>query len=68
MAEKIYKLTEMVGSSEKSFADAAEKAVERAGKTLRNMDWFEVTEMRGAISNGKVSAYQVKLKIGFRLE
>ena len=68
MSDKVYKLTELVGTSPVSFADATAKAVERASKTVRNMDWFEVTELRGAVSNGKVSQYQVKLKIGFRLE
>ena len=68
MSDRIYKLTELVGTSKVSFADATAKAVERAAETLRNLDWFEVTEMRGAVSNGKVSQYQVKLKVGFRLE
>lgn len=68
MTDKVYKLTELVGTSPVSFADATSKAVERASKTLRNVDWFEVTEMRGAVTNGKVSEYQVKLKLGFRLE
>jgi flavin-binding protein dodecin len=65
---KIYKMTEMVGTSEDSFADAAESAVQRACETLRNVDWFEVSELRGAVSGGKISQYQVKLKIGFRLD
>lgn len=68
MSDRIYKLTELVGTSKVSFADATAKAVERAAETLRNLDWFEVTEMRGAIKDGKVSEYQVKLKVGFRLE
>jgi len=65
---KIYKLTELVGSSNESFADASSRAIERAGKTLRNLDWFEVTELRGAIEGGRITQYQVKLKVGFRLE
>ena len=65
---KTYKLTEIVGTSEKSFAQAAANGVERAAKTLRNIDWFEVTEMRGRVTSGKVSQYQVTVKIGFRLE
>jgi flavin-binding protein dodecin len=68
MADKVYKLTELVGTSNKSFADATAHAVERASQTLRNVDWFEVTELRGAVRDGKVSQYQVKVKIGFRLE
>ena len=65
---KTYKLTEIVGTSEKGFAQAAANGVERAAKTLRNIDWFEVTELRGRVSNGKVSQYQVTMKLGFRLE
>jgi flavin-binding protein dodecin len=69
MAEnRTYKLVEIVGTSEKSFADATSRGVERAAETLRNIDWFEVTELRGRVANGKVSQYQVKMKVGFRLE
>ncbi len=66
--KKTYKLVEIVGTSGKSFAQAAASGVERASKTLRNVDWFEVTEMRGRVTSGKVSQYQVTMKIGFRLE
>lgn len=65
---KIYKLVEIVGTSEESFARAVAAGVERASETIRNLDWFEVTELRGRISNGKVSQYQVKMKVGFRLD
>jgi dodecin len=65
---KIYKLVEIVGTSEESFAKAVSAGVERASDTLRNLDWFEVTELRGRVSNGKVSQYQVKMKVGFRLD
>jgi hypothetical protein len=65
---KIYKMTELVGTSEESFADAANSAVERACETLRNVDWFEVVELRGAVRDGRVAQYQVKVKIGFRLD
>jgi dodecin len=65
---KIYKLVEIVGTSEESFAKAVSAGVERAAQTLRNLDWFEVTELRGRVSNGKVSQYQVKIKVGFRLD
>ena len=67
-ADRIYKMSELVGTSTKSFADAAARAVERASETLRNVDWFEVSEMRGAVRNGRVAQYQVKLKVGFRLD
>ncbi|HKB80947.1 MAG TPA: dodecin [Thermoanaerobaculia bacterium] len=65
---RVYKLVEIVGTSEASFAEAVSEGVKRASKSLRNMDWFEVTEMRGRIEKGKVSQYQVKIKVGFRLE
>lgn len=65
---KVYKLVEIVGTSEESFAKAVSAGVERASETLRNLDWFEVTELRGRVSNGKVSQYQVKMKVGFRLD
>jgi dodecin len=65
---KIYKLVEIVGTSSESFARAADAGVERASQTLRNIDWFEVVEMRGRVENGKVVQYQVKLKVGFRLD
>ena len=65
---RTYKLTEIVGTSDKGFAQAASNGVERAAKTLRNIDWFEVTEMRGRVTGGKISQYQVTMKLGFRLE
>ena len=65
---KTYKLVEIVGTSAGSFAEAVSSGVERASKTLRNIDWFEVTEMRGRVSNGKVAEFQVKMKLGFRLD
>ena len=65
---KIYKMSELVGSSPESFAAATEAAVTRASQTLRNIDWFEVSELRGAVTNGRISQYQVKVKIGFRLD
>ncbi len=68
MADAVYKMTEIVGTSAKGFAEAVASGVARASKTLRNVDWFEVTELRGRVTNGKVSQYQVKLKIGFKLE
>jgi len=64
----IYKITELVGTSPTSFAEATKAAVTEAAKTLRNMEWFEVVEERGRIVNGAVAEFQVTLKIGFRLE
>ena len=69
MAEnRVYKMVEIVGTSSDSFAKAVDLGVKRASKSLRNLDWFEVTELRGRIENGKVAQYQVKIKVGFRLE
>ncbi|MBZ0189615.1 MAG: dodecin family protein [Candidatus Obscuribacterales bacterium] len=64
----VFKMTEIVGLSKESFADAASNAVKRASKTLRNMKWFETTAMRGKIKDGEVVEYQVTLKVGFKLE
>jgi len=68
MSEHVYKMLELVGSSTKSSDDAVRNAVERAGKTLHNLDWFEVIETRGHISEGKIAHWQVRLRIGFRLD
>lgn len=63
-----YKKLEIVGTSEKSFAEATRNAVAKASRTVRNLNWFEVTEMRGLIQKGKVKEFQVTMKVGFRLE
>ena len=67
MQEKIYKVIELVGAADTSLEDAIQSAIARADQTLKNLDWFEVIETRGLIQEGKVSQYQVKLKVGFRL-
>jgi flavin-binding protein dodecin len=64
----IYKITELVGISPTSFAEATKAAVAEAAKTLRNMDWFQVVEERGRIVDGAVAEFQVTLKIGFKLD
>lgn len=68
MHEHIYKVVEIVGSSETSIEDAIGTAIARANETLRNLRWFEVLQTRGHIENGKVAHYQVTLKIGFTME
>jgi dodecin len=68
MSEHVYKVEEIVGSSEDGIEDAIEGAIVRAGKTIRNIAWFEVMEIRGHIENGEVGHYQVKLKLGFTLD
>ena len=68
MSEHVYKKIEIVGSSPNGMEDAVHNALSRASKTIRNMRWFEVTETRGYIDEGKVEHWQVTLKIGFTLE
>lgn len=69
-AEKdhIYKILELVGSSETSIEDAINNAIGRASKTVREMKWFEVVQTRGHIENGAVRHYQVTLRVGFTLD
>jgi dodecin len=64
----VHKKIEVVGTSPKSFADAARNAVARASKSVRDLEWFEVTELRGRIDGAAIAEYQVSMKIGFRLE
>ena len=64
---KTYKIIELVGTSDKGYEDAIHSAVVEASKTLKGLSWFEVAEMRGGIQDGKVTEYQVILKVGFRL-
>jgi flavin-binding protein dodecin len=64
----VYKVTEIVGTSPTSFAEAVKAGVAEAAKTLRRMDWFEVVEERGRIADGKVAEFQVTIKIGFKVE
>jgi dodecin len=68
MKDHVYKILELVGSSEESVEDAIQNAVTRASKTIRDMKWFEVVETRGQIENGAVRHYQVTLRVGFTLE
>ena len=67
MEDHIYRVIQIVGSSDKSVDDAIQRAVSRASQTLRNLRWFEVVETRGHIEDGKVQHYQVTLKIGFTI-
>lgn len=64
----VYKILELVGSSETSIEDAIKNAISRASKTVREMKWFEVVQTRGHIENGAVRHYQVTLRVGFTLE
>jgi flavin-binding protein dodecin len=66
--DHVYKILELVGSSDKSIEAAIENAVSRASKTIREMKWFEVVQTRGHIEDGKIRHYQVALRVGFTLE
>ncbi|MFH0241626.1 dodecin [Streptomyces sp. HK10] len=68
MSSHTYRVTEIVGTSHEGVDQAIRNGVARASETLRHLDWFEVTQVRGNISNGQVDHYQVGLKVGFRLE
>ncbi|TWT74334.1 dodecin [Allorhodopirellula solitaria] len=68
MSDHVYKKLELVGSSPDSIEDATANAISRAAKSVRDMRWFEVTETRGHIVDGKVAHWQVTIKVGFTLE
>ena len=68
MDDHVYRVIQIVGSSEKSIDDAIRMAISRASKTLRELRWFEVVETRGHIENNKVHHFQVTLKVGFTLD
>ena len=68
MSDHIYKKIELVGSSPSGIEDAVNNAISRAGKTIRNMNWFEVVEVRGHLENNKVGHWQVTVKVGFTLD
>ena len=68
MSDHVYRVTEIVGSSPDGVDQAIRNAIARASQTLRNLDWFEVAEIRGHLSDGEVAHVQVRLKVGFRLE
>jgi flavin-binding protein dodecin len=68
MSEHVYKHIELTGSSKTSVEDAIRNAISRASKSLRGMQWFEVTDTRGHIVDGKIDYWQVSIKVGFTLE
>ena len=68
MSNHVYRLSEIVGSSETSVDDAIRTAIRKASSTVRNVEWFETTEIRGHVVDGDVAHFQVSLKIGFRVE
>ncbi|WP_317446645.1 dodecin [Streptomyces collinus] len=68
MSNHTYRVTEIVGTSHEGLDQAIRNGISRAGQKLRNLDWFEVTQVRGQIENGRIEHYQVGLKVGFRIE
>lgn len=68
MSSRTYRISEIVGTSPEGIDQAIRNAVERASNTLRHVDWFEVTQVRGHVKDGQVDHFQVGLKVGFRLE
>ncbi len=67
MPDKTYKIVELVGVSEESIQQAIRNAIARAARSLKGLDWFEMTEVRGLVKDGKVNQFQVKVKVGFRI-
>jgi dodecin len=68
MPEHVYKVVELVGSSEESVTKAIDRAISKAALSIRHLGWFEVVQVRGHIEDGKVAQYQVTIKAGFRIE
>jgi flavin-binding protein dodecin len=68
MSDRVYRVTEIVGTSPDGMDQAIRNGIERAATTLRHLDWFEVTQVRGQVKDGAVEHFQVGLKLGFRLE
>ena len=68
MSDHVYRLSEIVGSSQTSIDDAIRTAIRKASETVRHIDWFQTQEMRGQVVDGDISYFQVTLKIGFRVD
>jgi hypothetical protein len=68
MSDHTYRLTEIVGTSSDGVDAAIRNGLGRAGQTIRNLDWFQVTEIRGQLDEGRAAYFQVTMKVGFRLE
>lgn len=68
MTSRTYRVTELVGTSDTGLEQAIRNGLNRAGQTLRHIDWFEVTQVRGHVEGGEVQHFQVGLKVGFRME
>jgi flavin-binding protein dodecin len=68
MTDNVYSISEIVGTSPDGVDQAVRNAIDRASRTLRNLDWFEIAEVRGYLAEGEIDHFQVRLKVGFRLE
>ena len=68
MTDHVYRVTEVVGTSPDSVQQAIRNGIERVSRTVRNVEWFEATEIRGQVVDGEIAHFQVALKVGFRLE
>ena len=68
MPDTVYKIVEIVGTSDQSISKAIDNGISRASGTLRHVGWFEVEQIRGSVEGGKVKRYQVTMKVGFTLE
>ena len=68
MSDHVHRITEVVGSSPDSVDQAIRTGIARVSRTVRNVEWFEATEIRGRVEDGEIAAFQVTLKVGFRLE
>ncbi|MDF3146055.1 MULTISPECIES: dodecin [unclassified Streptomyces] len=68
MSNHTYRVTDIVGTSPEGVDQAIRNGIERASQTLRNLDWFEVSEVRGQLEEGQIAHWQVTMKVGFRLE
>lgn len=68
MTNRTYRITEIVGTSPESIDQAIHNGLERAADTLRHIDWFEMTQVRGQVKDGEIEHFQVGLRVGFRLE
>ena len=68
MSDHVYRLSEIVGSSPNSVDEAIRTAIEKAARTVRNIEWFQTEEIRGQVVDGAVAYFQVRLKIGFRVD
>ncbi len=68
MSDHVHRITEVVGSSPESVDQAIRAGISRVSRTVRNVEWFEATDIRGKVEDGQIAAFQVTLKVGFRLE